>query len=56
MAKDPVCGLTVSPETAAATYEYQGRTYFFCAAGCKVAFGKDPEQYLRQDSTDHGRH
>ncbi|MDI3548277.1 MAG: hypothetical protein PWR10_1929 [Halanaerobiales bacterium] len=31
MAKDPVCGMEVDPDKAAATYDYQGKTYYFCA-------------------------
>jgi len=46
MAKDPVCGMEVDEERAAATLEYKGVTYYFCAKGCKVAFDKDPEKYL----------
>jgi P-type Cu+ transporter len=43
---DPVCGMQVNPEKAAATSEYQGKTYFFCCAGCKKKFDAAPEQYL----------
>jgi YHS domain-containing protein len=46
MSIDPVCGMQVDEENAAATYEYQGQTYYFCAPGCKDAFEKDPEKYL----------
>lgn len=45
MAKDPVCGMTVDEKKAAATASYQGKTYYFCSAGCKVTFEKAPEQY-----------
>ena len=47
MAKDPVCGMTVDEKKAAGTSEYKGKTYYFCAKGCKVAFDKDPEKYLK---------
>jgi YHS domain-containing protein len=47
MAKDPVCGMTIDEEKAAVRSEYQGRTYYFCVLGCKVAFEKDPEKYLQ---------
>lgn len=47
MAKDPVCGMEVDEKKAAATSEYKGKTYYFCARGCKVAFDKDPEKYLK---------
>jgi YHS domain-containing protein len=47
MTKDPVCGMMVNPETASAKAEYKGQTYYFCAPGCKAAFEKDPEKYLK---------
>ena len=47
MANDLVCGMHVDPEKAAAKAEYKGQTYYFCALGCKVAFEKDPEKYLK---------
>jgi YHS domain-containing protein len=47
MAKDPVCGMDVDEKTAAATAEYQGKTYYFCAPGCKKAFEKEPEKYVQ---------
>jgi P-type Cu+ transporter len=57
MEKDPVCGMDVDPNSAAATSEYNGKTYYFCAPGCKRAFDKDPEKYLNQASHDaHGAH
>lgn len=46
---DPVCGMDVTPETAAATSEYNGKTYYFCAPGCKRSFDKDPEKYLNNE-------
>ena len=35
---DPVCGMSVDEQSAAATSEYKGNTYYFCSKGCKVAF------------------
>ena len=46
-AVDPVCGMTVVKAMAKATYEYKGTTYYFCNTGCKEAFAKDPEKYLK---------
>jgi len=46
MAKDVVCGMDVDEKTAAATSEYQGKTYYFCAPGCKKSFDAEPEKYL----------
>jgi Cu+-exporting ATPase len=47
--KDVVCEMMIDPKEAAATSEYKGVTYYFCARGCKVAFDKDPEKYLQGD-------
>ena len=45
-AVDPVCGMTVQPATAAGSYEYQGKIYYFCAASCLAKFRADPIYYL----------
>jgi YHS domain-containing protein len=52
MSIDPVCGMEVDEKAPAATYEYQGKTYYFCSPGCKAAFSKEPEKYpLKQDTS-----
>ena len=43
---DPVCGMTVQPATAAGSYGYQGKTYYFCAKSCLEKFRADPQSYL----------
>jgi YHS domain-containing protein len=43
---DPVCGMTVTKETAAGTYVYKGQTYYFCSKACQDNFTKDPQKYL----------
>ena len=43
---DPVCGMTVQQATAAGSYEYQGKTYYFCATSCLAKFRGDPIYYL----------
>jgi YHS domain-containing protein len=55
MAKDPVCGMDVDEKTAAATAEYQGTTYYFCAPGCKKAFEKEPEKYFHNAPETSGQ-
>jgi len=45
---DPVCGMTVTKENAACSYDYKGKTYYFCAASCKDDFAATPDKYLRQ--------
>jgi YHS domain-containing protein len=42
---DPVCKMEVNPKTAEWKSEYKGKTYYFCAPGCKRTFEKDPEAY-----------
>ena len=50
MAKDPVCGMDVDPHTAKHKAEHGGRTYYFCAAGCRTKFIADPARYLTEKS------
>ena len=47
-AVDPVCGMTVNPETAAGSYEYNGKTYYFCSTHCLHKFQADPEKFLNK--------
>ncbi len=44
MAKDPICGMTVSEEKGLKV-DYQGQTYYFCSDFCRKLFDKDPERY-----------
>ena len=48
---DPVCGMTVDPESAAAKREYNGTTYYFCNPGCAKAFDRTPETFLDASRT-----
>lgn len=48
LATDPVCGMTVDPETAAASVEHAGDTYYFCCEGCADSFESDPASYLTE--------
>jgi YHS domain-containing protein len=50
---DPVCGMEVDPKTAEFTSNYQGRTYYFCASGCKKDFDKDPQKYIKAGAQTH---
>lgn len=45
---DPVCGMTVDPETAAAAVEHAGDAYHFCCEGCADSFESDPASYLTE--------
>lgn len=46
---DPVCGMTVEIATAHFMSEYNGKTYYFCAAGCKRSFDKEPGKYVQTE-------
>src|SRR5581483_10926823 len=43
---DPVCGMKVDPDRAAGQSGFAGKTYYFCAIGCKNKFENNPSQYL----------
>jgi Cu+-exporting ATPase len=52
MAKDPVCGMDVNPDVAAALglrSDHEGTTYVFCGKGCKLDFDENPWKYLDPD-------
>ncbi|MFM9903784.1 MAG: heavy metal translocating P-type ATPase [Pyrinomonadaceae bacterium] len=51
---DPVCGMTVVPETAAGKYEYAGSEYYFCSNGCLTKFKNDPESFLKPKPKSNG--
>ncbi|MEN8281955.1 heavy metal translocating P-type ATPase [Acinetobacter gerneri] len=42
---DPVCGMTVS-EDSAHSFEYQDKKYLFCCDGCKQKFAQNPQSFL----------
>jgi len=49
-AVDPVCGMTVAVESAAAA-EHGGRTYYFCSPHCRASFLEDPVRYAEAAAT-----
>jgi YHS domain-containing protein len=48
---DPVCGMKIKKSEAKATYDYNGKTYYFCMEGCKEKFVKEPAKYVNADET-----
>ena len=44
---DPVCGMSVAPETAAGKYDFGGETYYFCSTGCLNKFKQNPSSFLQ---------
>ena len=49
MAIDPICKMEVDEKKAAATFEYEGKRYYFCALGCMQKFSQDPEKFLKKE-------
>jgi Cu+-exporting ATPase len=47
--------MEVTPETAAARSEYQGRTYYFCSDQDKETFDKNPEKYVQPEQEPPSR-
>jgi Cu+-exporting ATPase len=46
-AEDPVCHMSVPIKSpGGGVFEHQGTTYYFCGPGCRIAFSKEPAEYL----------
>jgi len=43
---DPVCHMTVDPESSAGSFVHEGRTYHFCSKHCLHKFSQSPTQFL----------
>lgn len=44
----PVMGTEIKKFEAAGSSDYEGKTYYFCCAGCKEKFEKDPAKYAEK--------
>lgn len=42
-----VMGVKMKKDKAYESIEYEGKTYYFCCAGCKEKFLKDPKKYIK---------
>jgi len=49
--KDPVCGMIIDPQKDAAKVAHEGKTYYFCSAGCAKRFQAQPQRYLTASGT-----
>ena len=49
-ATDPVCGMTVKAGPDGVPLEHEGVTYYFCSAGCRQAFERDPAAYVKGEA------
>ena len=43
---DPVCGMTVSPDSKHVA-EHEDQRFYFCSAGCRTKFLASPDHYLK---------
>jgi Cu+-exporting ATPase len=46
--RDPVCGMSVDPENAAAEAEWNGKLYSFCSIPCHAKFLREPAKYAEK--------
>ena len=47
MATDPVCKMEVDEQQPpGGKAQYWGKTYYFCAPGCRAAFQRQPNKYV----------
>jgi YHS domain-containing protein len=52
-----VSGEEIKKSDAAGSMEYKGKAYYFCCAGCKEKFEKNPEEYIKKsDGSNGGEH
>jgi Cu+-exporting ATPase len=51
--KDPVCGMSVDPETAEFRYDWCEVTYYFCSEHCLNKFKKEPDTYISKKEVRH---
>jgi P-type Cu+ transporter len=49
--KDPVCGMTVRPESRLRT-TFDGQTYLFCGPRCLERFEKEPRKFLERTPSE----
>ena len=47
MARDPVCGMEIELQDAAASREHMWQTFYFCSANCVAQFDADPHRYAQ---------
>lgn len=45
---DPICQMAVSPDTAAGSYDYKGKTYYFCSQHCLEKFKAGPDLFIKE--------
>jgi YHS domain-containing protein len=54
MVTDPVCNMQIDEAKAAGKSDYNGKTYYFCALGCKKKFDENPQKYTKPTMSNPG--
>ena len=49
---DPVCGMVVSPGSAAGSHTESGKTFYFCTGHCLTKFKETPGKYIAKPAGD----
>src|SRR6476660_7636193 len=44
---DPVCHMTVDPQSSSGSFEYEDQTYHFCSKHCLTKFSENPGPFLQ---------
>jgi Cu+-exporting ATPase len=52
--KDTVCGMELDEGHKRASFEYEGRSYYFCSVGCRAEFQRHAEDYAEPAQVDQG--
>jgi Cu+-exporting ATPase len=52
---DPVCGMALAQDSAAAQREYGGKVYYFCSESCANSFVTDPAAHVASTLHDWRR-
>ncbi|MDH5634336.1 MAG: YHS domain-containing protein [Candidatus Bathyarchaeota archaeon] len=45
--KDPVCGMEIDEKKTKWKSIHEGKSYYFCAPGCKKQFDKNPKKFSK---------
>lgn len=56
LVKDPVCGMEIRPEDAAAVEDHDGQRFYFCSEACHQTFLADPHRYGHASQSEHEGH
>lgn len=52
--KDAVCKMELDETRKRESFEYAGRSYYFCSVGCRAEFQRHAEDYAERAQLDQG--